>query len=175
MKKLIVLLALLCLVLCGCGRAVETETDSSKLQIACSNFPAYDFAREIAGDRAQLTLLIKPGAEVHSYEPSPKDVVRIHASSGTTGKQIVVGYTADDLEIWNDCCARQLVAIGCDVTCVVLLNNSYFHFFIVFSNNCIVTQCSEPCCLINALQSMPMTLCWGNALWIMLSASSSLG
>ena len=41
-----------------------------------------------------------------------KDVVRVHASSGTTGKQIVVGYTAGDLEIWNDCCARQLVAIG---------------------------------------------------------------
>lgn len=41
-------------------------------------------------------------------------VVRIHASSGTTGKQIVVGYTAEDLEIWNDCCARQLVAIGAD-------------------------------------------------------------
>lgn len=39
-------------------------------------------------------------------------VVRLHASSGTTGKQIVVGYTAEDLEIWNDCCARQLVAIG---------------------------------------------------------------
>ncbi len=42
------------------------------------------------------------------------EVVRIHASSGTTGKQIVVGYTAEDLEIWNDCCARQLVAIGAD-------------------------------------------------------------
>lgn len=41
-------------------------------------------------------------------------VVRLHASSGTTGKQIVVGYTAEDLEIWNDCCARQLVAIGAD-------------------------------------------------------------
>ena len=41
-------------------------------------------------------------------------VVRIHASSGTTGKQIVVGYTTEDLEIWNDCCARQLVAIGAD-------------------------------------------------------------
>ena len=41
-------------------------------------------------------------------------VVRIHASSGTTGKQIVVGYTKEDLDIWDDCTARQLVAIGCD-------------------------------------------------------------
>ena len=40
------------------------------------------------------------------------DVVRLHASSGTTGKQIVVGYTENDLDIWNDICARALVAAG---------------------------------------------------------------
>ena len=40
------------------------------------------------------------------------DVVRLHASSGTTGKQIVVGYTKEDLDIWDDLAARQLVAIG---------------------------------------------------------------
>lgn len=40
------------------------------------------------------------------------DVVRLHASSGTTGKQIVVGYTQNDLNIWDDLCARQLVATG---------------------------------------------------------------
>jgi phenylacetate-CoA ligase len=40
------------------------------------------------------------------------DVVRLHASSGTTGKQIVVGYTKEDLEVWDTICARQLVAAG---------------------------------------------------------------
>jgi phenylacetate-CoA ligase len=40
------------------------------------------------------------------------EVVRLHASSGTTGKQIVVGYTRHDLEIWADVCARQLCAAG---------------------------------------------------------------
>ena len=40
------------------------------------------------------------------------DVVRLHASSGTTGKQIVVGYTENDLDIWNNICARALVAAG---------------------------------------------------------------
>jgi phenylacetate-CoA ligase len=40
------------------------------------------------------------------------DVVRIHASSGTTGKQIVVGYTKNDLKIWSECMARQLSAAG---------------------------------------------------------------
>lgn len=41
-----------------------------------------------------------------------EDVVRLHASSGTTGKQIVVGYTKHDLDIWDDITARQLCAVG---------------------------------------------------------------
>lgn len=41
-----------------------------------------------------------------------KDVVRVHASSGTTGKQIVVGYTRKDLDIWSDCVARAMTAAG---------------------------------------------------------------
>ena len=43
-----------------------------------------------------------------------KDVVRLHASSGTTGKQIVVGYTQNDLDAWEDIAARQLTAVGAD-------------------------------------------------------------
>ncbi len=41
-----------------------------------------------------------------------EDVVRVHASSGTTGKQIVVGYTENDLNVWDDLCARSIVAAG---------------------------------------------------------------
>ena len=41
-----------------------------------------------------------------------EEVVRLHASSGTTGKQIVVGYTQNDLEVWSECCARALTAAG---------------------------------------------------------------
>ena len=43
-----------------------------------------------------------------------KDIRRVHASSGTTGKQIVVGYTDKDLENWADCFARMLIATGND-------------------------------------------------------------
>ena len=43
-----------------------------------------------------------------------KDIRRVHASSGTTGKQIVVGYTENDLTMWADCFARMLTAIGAD-------------------------------------------------------------
>ncbi len=41
-----------------------------------------------------------------------KDIVRIHASSGTTGKPTVVGYTRADLDMWSDCVARLCVAAG---------------------------------------------------------------
>lgn len=41
-----------------------------------------------------------------------KQIVRVHASSGTTGKQIVVGYTKNDLDTWAECCARALTAAG---------------------------------------------------------------
>ncbi len=40
------------------------------------------------------------------------EVVRIHASSGTTGKQKVVGYTQKDIDLWSECCCRALAATG---------------------------------------------------------------
>ncbi len=54
-----------------------------------------------------------------------KDVVRLHASSGTTGKQIVVGYTRHDLEIWSDCFARALVAAGASDEDIVHISYGY--------------------------------------------------
>lgn len=62
-------------VLSGCGK--EGYEDSSKVSIVATVFPQYDFARQIAGDRAEITLLLKPGMEAHSYEPTPKDIIRI--------------------------------------------------------------------------------------------------
>ena len=41
-----------------------------------------------------------------------KEIVRIHASSGTTGKPTVVGYTRNDINIWSDCVARFCAAVG---------------------------------------------------------------
>ncbi len=49
-----------------------------------------------------------------------KDIRRVHASSGTTGKQIVVGYTDADLDMWGDCFARALAGAGAD-------ENSFVH------------------------------------------------
>lgn len=52
-------------------------------------------------------------------------IVRVHASSGTTGKQIVVGYTENDLEMWADCVARQLSAVGADCNDFVQVSYGY--------------------------------------------------
>ena len=54
-----------------------------------------------------------------------KDVVRLHASSGTTGKQVVAGYTRGDLDIWAECCARALTAAGCTAEDVVHVSYGY--------------------------------------------------
>lgn len=41
-----------------------------------------------------------------------KDCVRIHSTSGTTGKRVVAFYTQHDIDLWDDCCARAIVAAG---------------------------------------------------------------
>ena len=53
------------------------------------------------------------------------EVLRLHASSGTTGKQIVVGYTKHDLEVWEDIAARQLYAVGADENDFVHVSYGY--------------------------------------------------
>ena len=42
------------------------------------------------------------------------ECVRIHSTSGTTGKRVVAFYTQNDIDLWDDCCARALVAAGAD-------------------------------------------------------------
>ncbi|MDE7399263.1 MAG: metal ABC transporter substrate-binding protein [Oscillospiraceae bacterium] len=62
--------------LCGCTGA-ESGKPKGKLQIITTIFPAYDFARAVFGDTADITLLLTPGAESHSYDPSARDIVKI--------------------------------------------------------------------------------------------------
>jgi len=55
----------------------ETKESTDKLSVVATNFPAYDFARQIAKDMAEITMLLPPGTESHTYEPSPKDIIKI--------------------------------------------------------------------------------------------------
>lgn len=59
------------------------------------------------------------------FAADKKDIVRIHASSGTTGRQIVAGYTRNDLDMWADCMARQIAAAGGDENSVVQVSYGY--------------------------------------------------
>ena len=80
------LIMMLSLASCGSSAssdsAVSAGTESEKkLSVVCTNFPEYDFARQIAGDKLDVTMLLKPGAESHSYEPTPQDIIKIQNSS----------------------------------------------------------------------------------------------
>lgn len=66
----------LVLSLAACAAPVE-KADDGKIQIVATLFPYYDFARAIAGGRADVTLLLSPGREAHSFEPTPLDAVTI--------------------------------------------------------------------------------------------------
>ena len=62
--------------LCGCTSPEKSES-SGKLKVIATIFPAYDFARQVFGDTADVKMLLKPGQESHSYDPSAKDIVEI--------------------------------------------------------------------------------------------------
>jgi phenylacetate-CoA ligase len=57
-----------------------------------------------------------------------RDIVRIHATSGTTGKAVIVGYTKNDLKLWTECTARVLSAVGVTAHDVVQIAYNYSLF-----------------------------------------------
>lgn len=94
MKKLISVLLSAALLLCGCG-VKKTSVGKDGLTVVATLFPTYDFARSIAGGRADITLLLTPGKESHSYEPSTGDAVRINNCD-------IFIYTGEYMEPWAE-------------------------------------------------------------------------
>ena len=80
MKKYIVfIIASLLFAMAAAGQA-QTPTGNgsgNKLRVVATIFAPYDFAREIAADKADITMLLSPGSESHSYEPTPRDIIKI--------------------------------------------------------------------------------------------------
>ena len=76
MKKIWALL-LCAALLTGCGALSADPAEDGRLRIVTTLFPYYDFARAIAGERAEIALLLVPGREAHSFEPTPLDAVTI--------------------------------------------------------------------------------------------------
>lgn len=56
----------------GCERDRRRESKCRD-----NHFPQYDFVRQIAGDNVEVSMLLKPGEETHSYEPTPQDILKI--------------------------------------------------------------------------------------------------
>ena len=54
-----------------------------------------------------------------------EEVVRIHSTSGTTGRRVIAYYTKEDIELWDDCCARAIVAVGGDKKDVIQVSYGY--------------------------------------------------
>lgn len=95
MKKttliLMILFSLLLTLFSGCAKQ---ENDPRPLVIT-TLFPQYDFARQIAGDKINLKLLLKPGVEAHAFEPTPRDIAQI-------SKGALFIYTGEFMEPWAE-------------------------------------------------------------------------
>ncbi len=92
-KPFSIFLSLLLILTACASKPLPEKTSSGKISIIATLFPQYDFARQIAGEYAEVTLLLPPGAESHSFEPSPNDMIRISES------QLFL-YTGDRMEPW---------------------------------------------------------------------------
>lgn len=77
-KKIQKLISLLCIVtvissLWGCGTTKTQERDD-RLKVVATVFAEYDFLRQIGGDAINLSMLMLPGADIHTFDPTPKDI-----------------------------------------------------------------------------------------------------
>lgn len=91
MKCLIPLLIVL-LLLSGC----TTQTvQNDKVRIVTTLFPLYEFAKEVGGDRVEVTLLLPPGVDAHSFEPRPKDIMLLNSAD-------VFVYIGAGMEPWAE-------------------------------------------------------------------------
>ena len=120
-------------------RAHQLEKLKWQVKRVYENVPMYKERMDKAGvkpediktlkDLAKLPFTSKQ--DLRDYYPFdllavPKsEIVRIHASSGTTGRQIVAGYTRNDLDMWAEGMARQLSAAGADENSIVQVSYGY--------------------------------------------------
>ncbi|GHV14763.1 periplasmic divalent manganese/zinc-binding lipoprotein [Clostridia bacterium] len=93
LKKIIAIILAVAFVSMLFACSDTAEVGDGKFTVVASLFPQYDFARTIAGDRADVTLLLPPGTESHSFDPTPSDMV-------TLNKADLFLYTGAAMEPW---------------------------------------------------------------------------
>lgn len=96
MKKRIGLMSLASIVMMlviGCGNQENTQPETGKLNVVTTFYPMYDFTKNVAGDEAEVTLLLEAGTDTHGYEPSAKEVAAISDAD-------VFVYNSEEMEVW---------------------------------------------------------------------------
>ncbi len=99
MRKVVafVLVTMFIVVLSGCESNIEVPkevaVEENLLSIVTSLYPQYDFTRSIVGDKAEVILILPPGVESHSFEPTPKDMVTLQNAD-------LFLYTGKEMEPW---------------------------------------------------------------------------
>ncbi|HCW32101.1 MAG: metal ion ABC transporter periplasmic protein, zinc transport system substrate-binding protein [Candidatus Peregrinibacteria bacterium GW2011_GWE2_39_6] len=99
MKKALFALAVVSLIVVGILRASPVsrspESDFQKIKITTTLFSLYDFAKNIGQDKVEILLLLPPGIEAHSFEPTPSNIVTINESD-------LFIYSGKFMEPWVD-------------------------------------------------------------------------
>ena len=110
MKRLLSILmcAVLALALSACGPVQPAEAEG--VSVVATVFAPYDFARQLVGDNGKVTMLLPPGSETHSYEPTPKDILEIQSAD-------VFIYVGGESDAWV---ADVLESVGEGVRAVTL-------------------------------------------------------
>lgn len=73
----------------------QFQNRTEKIQVIATIFPLYDMAKNIGGDKAEILLLLPAGAEAHSFEPQPNDIVKINSAA-------LFIYTGKFMEPWAE-------------------------------------------------------------------------
>lgn len=98
LRKSVVFIVTIAMILgmAGCGKTTEKE-DNDRLKIVTSLFPYYDMARAVIGDvkGIDLKMIVTPGQDSHSFEPTPSDVIQMENAD-------VLIYNGGSLETWID-------------------------------------------------------------------------
>ena len=98
LRKSVVFIVTISMILgmAGCGKTTEKE-DNYRLKIVTSLFPYYDMARAVIGDvkGIDLKMIVTPGQDSHSFEPTPSDVIQMENAD-------VLIYNGGSLETWID-------------------------------------------------------------------------
>ncbi len=83
--------------------------DENKIQIVATLFPQYDFAKQIVGDKAEVTLLVGAGVETHNFEPTALDMVMMLDNTD------IFLYTGTFLEPWTEDIIKNLSESNCNI------------------------------------------------------------